>query len=128
MKKQLCLSLLLVLFLFMSSCSVRIPGPGNYYNTQTTYINSLKLNPNGSFILSLENFERKTGYLGRWKYLSKDTILLMYDVKDFPRIVKSEHEFKKEQKVVFINSNALKYGPFVLSKVKLGESVATITK
>jgi|GEM_PF-2124246 superfamily I DNA and/or RNA helicase len=118
--------LIAVVALLLVSCSVRRPTAGNYYSHgSAAYINSLKLNSNGSFLLSLDNFQRKTGYLGSWKYLSKDTLLLTYDIEDFPRIIKSEHISKKEQKIVLLNSNEVKYDDFVLSKLKLDQSIAT---
>jgi superfamily I DNA and/or RNA helicase len=115
-----------VAVVLLASCSVSRPTSGNYYsNGPSAYINSLKLNSNGSFLLLLDNFQRKAGYLGSWKYLSKDTLLLTYDVEDFPRIIISEHISKKEQKIVLLNSNEIKYGDFVLSKLKLDQSIAT---
>ncbi|MES2379237.1 MAG: hypothetical protein V4553_21780 [Bacteroidota bacterium] len=111
MKKYLCFLLLL------ASCTVSRPVSGNYYSNGTTYVRSLKLNPNGSFLLSADNFERRAGFLGNWKYLSKDTILLTYNLEDFPGIVKSEHISKKQEKVVLLNNNEIKYNQVVLSKL-----------
>lgn len=126
MKSMALFFLTAVVAILLVSCSVRRPTAGNYYsNGPAAYINSLKLNPNGSFILLLDNFQRKAGYLGSWKYLSKDTLLLTYDVEDFPRIVKSEHISQSAQKIVLLNSNEVKYGDFVLSKLMLDQSIAT---
>lgn len=113
MKKYLCILLLL------TSCSVSRPVPGNYYSKGTNYIKSLKLNKDGSFILSLDNFEREAGYLGNWKYLSKNTILLTYNLEDFPGIIKSEHISLKKEKVVLLNNNEIRYNQFVLSKLNI---------
>jgi hypothetical protein len=119
MKKYLCFLLLL------ASCTVSRPVPGNYYSNGTTYVKSLKLDPNGSFLLSADNFDRKAGFLGKWKYLSKDTILLKYNLKDFPETAKSEHITQTEVKVVLLNNREIKYDQVVLTKVN-AEATASI--
>ncbi|NNU34162.1 hypothetical protein HK413_08410 [Mucilaginibacter sp. S1162] len=103
MKKHLCFLLLL------ASCTVRRPVPGTYYSNETTYIKSLKLDVNGTFVLFADNFQRKTSFLGMWKYLSKDTILLKYNLKDFPAIAASEHIRQAQVKVILLNNGEIKY-------------------
>lgn len=119
MKKYLCFLLLL------ASCTVRRPVPGTYYSNGTNYIKSLKLDMNGTFVLSADNFERKASFLGSWKYLSKDTILLKYNLKDFPEIAKSQYMKQREVKAVLLNNQEIKYNEVILSKVNLNKPEAT---
>lgn len=119
MKKYLCFLLVL------AACTVRRPVPGNYYSNGKTYIQSLQLNTNGTFVLVADNYQRTASYLGKWKYLAKDTILLTYNFEDFPEAVKSEHISQKQVKVVLLNNRQLSYNQVVLSKVNLSKPGAT---
>lgn len=104
------------LLLLLASCSVRRSTPGSYYGSDTEYVKRIKLDKNGSFMLSVNNFGRVDDFLGSWIYLSKDTLQLTYNLEDFPRIIKSQHVTEKIEQVVLLNNNQLKYNRFVLRK------------
>jgi hypothetical protein len=59
MKKILIISLLFI------SCSIKHDIIGNYYGSGKDYKKSLTLNKNGSFVLSLENFDNKSKCHGK---------------------------------------------------------------
>jgi hypothetical protein len=111
--------------LLLASCTVSRPVPGNYQSSDTTYVKSLKLNKNGSFILSVDDFEKQTSFSGSWKYLSNNMILLTYQLKDLSKIVKSKYISGKKEEVEILNDNEIKYNQFVLSKLNLKSLDAT---
>lgn len=115
----------LPLLLLLASCSVSRPVPGHYQSTGTTYVKGLKLNKNGSFTLSVDNFEKQASYSGRWKYLSNNIILLTYQLKDLSKIVKSEFISGKKEEVEILNDNEIQFNKVVLSKLNLKNLDAT---
>ena len=103
-------------FMLWVSCTVNRIIPGNYYNNGTDYKNSLKLNNDSTFVIAIENFDSKSGCHGKWKYLSKDTLLLKCDTEGFPAIITSGYISEREQKVVLLGHNKIKYKQLILTK------------
>jgi hypothetical protein len=104
--------------MLLASCNVNRIIPGNYCNNGTDYKKSLRLNKDGTFALTTENFDSKSGCQGKWKYLSKDTLLLKCDAEGFPAIITSGYISEREQKVVLLGNNQIKYKQMILTKSK----------
>jgi hypothetical protein len=105
-------------FMLLASCTVNRIIPGYYYNNGTDYKRSLKLNQDGTFALTTENFDNKSACQGKWKYLSRDTLLLKCDSESFPAIITSGYISEREQKVVLLGNNQIKYKHMILTKSK----------
>ena len=102
--------------MLLASCTVNRFIPGNYYNNGTDYKNSLRLNKDGTFVLTTENFDSKSGCQGKWKYLTKDTLLLKCGDEGFLAIITSGYITNREQKVVLLGNNQIKYNQMILTK------------
>jgi hypothetical protein len=106
------------ILLLLTSCTVNRYIPGTYFSKGIGYKRNLKLNKDGTFVLANENFDSKSECQGKWKYLSKDTLLLKCDTESFPAIISSGYISERQQKVILMDNNQIKYNQVILTKLK----------
>jgi len=106
--------------LLLSSCSANHAIVGLYSLNGHDFKESLDLKKNKTFTLSYEAFETKSQCHGKWKYLTKDTILLHCDTEYFPDIISSGYMSKRMHKIVVIDKNHIKYEQIILNKSEGG--------
>jgi hypothetical protein len=106
----------IIFSVFFVSCAVSHGVPGDYYNNGADYKKSLLLNKDGTFALNIELFDGKSECHGKWEYLSKDTILLKCDSEAFPGVITSGYMSERQQKVVLLDDDKIKYKQTILTK------------
>jgi hypothetical protein len=101
------------------SCSSSKRIIGNYYVAGKDFNKSLILKKDSSFFYTQNVFEGQSKCQGRWKYLSKDTLLLKCDTeKSVEAMLQSGYISERTQKAIILSHNRIKLKNVILQKVK----------
>ena len=106
---------LLIVFLFASCKSFSQNVQGVYSKNGTDYQYHLNLK-DSSFTLTQIYFEVNSTCKGKWKYIAKDTILLLCDNEDLSAKLQSGYMSERERKLVVLNKKKLQLGEVVLKR------------
>lgn len=107
------------LIILFASCTANKSLIGGYYKSGKDFKHSLILNKDSTFVLSKQYFEVNSKCQGRWRYLSKDTLLLKCDSESFPAVIAGGYMSEREQKVIILNSKKIKLQNVILTRSKL---------
>jgi len=92
---------------------------GKYYIKGKDFNESLIIQKNHTFTLVEQGFEYDSQCQGKWKYISKDTIVLQCDSeKDVEKMLQSDYMSDRLRKATILNRNQIKIKNVVLTKVK----------
>jgi len=75
------------------------------------------LKGDSTFILDYRFFDGQSTCNGRWKYISKDTVLLKCDTEKFPAQLQLGYMSNRIQKATILNRKQIQLGKIVLSKL-----------
>jgi len=110
--------LLIATAVFFTSCksiSRLQNADGQYYAKGRDYSYSLWLEVNSSFVFTQKYFEVNSTCQGKWKYLSKDTILLQCN-EDLSAKLQSGYMSTRVRKIIVLNKNRLQIDKIVLKR------------
>jgi len=111
--------LLIVMAVFFVSCkstSLLQNADGDYYSKGRDYYYSLSLKRDSSFVFTQKYFEVNSTCQGKWKYISKDTILLQCNEADLSAKLQSGYMSERERKVLMLNKNKLQIDKVILKR------------
>ena len=107
---------LYILMLLLTSCSSTKYLGGYYYNHGKDFDYSLSIDRNHIFLLTEQVYEGKSTCRGRWRFLSKDTILLECFKSDTLSILQGGYMSERNQKVIILDHQRIKVKQVVLIK------------
>lgn len=107
----------IIIFCLFSCKSLPINSDGEYYLTGADFSYRVTLNKDSTFVLSQSGLESISKCVGKWHYLSKDTISLDCDPEDNYAKIKSNYLQQRNQKLIVINKNKLKLNGLILKRL-----------
>ena len=110
---KITLNLLIIVF---ASCTTNRSLVGSYTKNGEDFRHSLILNKDSTFVLVEEYFHVNSKCQGRWRYIDKDTLLLVCNEEDLAGKLSRGYMSKREQEVIILISNKLKLKNVILTK------------
>ena len=106
-----------LIILLLASCALHKNINGTYSKVGADFNQTLILKSDSTFVLDYGFFDGKSTCNGRWKYLSKDTLLLKCDTEKFPAQLQSGYMSNRMQKAILLNHKQIQLGEILLSKL-----------
>ena len=107
----------MLIIVTLCSCSVNKNLTGKYIAEGKDFKQMLILNKNNTFDLTEQGFEYNSDCTGKWKFISKDTILLKCDSeKSISAMLQSGYMSERKRKAIILNARQIKLKTVILLK------------
>lgn len=110
---------LFISMIFFASCktvSISQNMQGHYFKQGKDYQYGLTLNNDSSFIFTKKYFEVNSTCQGKWRRMSKDTLILKCGEDDLSAKLQSGYMTERERKVIVLSKNKLKVDKVILKR------------